>query len=273
MKRVLVQFLILVILLFGAYSLVKNTLRAPWSIKLNTDSITNFEHLMVSGEGTEFSITKVDSSFLLDVNGLSYPIKSEKLENYLRPLNSISSGKRLKKKQFDVLEAKGYWFDFTSSSVATTDFGIYEMDKLFYYQSQISKDYFLIDSMQCDSSAHFSYKSLLPNAINWTYDNSEAIFLRSIYLLDTLGVNKMDSTIYSIFKSRANRAAVDYSIQADWSYSLELFDSSNTVLNRFNVALDSQSNKVFLEQMKPFNSRIELDSFESNQFRMKLFTF
>ena len=76
MKRVLVQFLILVILLFGAYSLVKNTLRATWSIKLNTDSITNFEHLMVSGEGTEFSITKVDSSFLLDVNGLSYPIKS-----------------------------------------------------------------------------------------------------------------------------------------------------------------------------------------------------
>ena len=171
------------------------------------------------------------------------------------------------------MESRGYWFDFTSSKGATTDFGIYEMDKLFYYQSQVSKDYFLIDSMQCDSSTYFSYENLLPNAINWTYDNSDAIFLRSIYLLDTLGVNEMDSTIYSIFKSRADRAAVDYLIQEDWSYSLELFDSSNTVLNRFNVAIDSQSNKVFLEQIKPFNSRTELDSLESNQFRMKLFTF
>ena len=159
MKRILVQFLLILALLFGAYSLLKKKLHAPWVVAFNPEPITDFDRLMVSGMGEEFSIIEIDGAYWLELNGLSYPVDSLAVQRYLSPLQELRSGNRIKKKHFDLLESRGYTFDFTPDNERLKDFGVYQLKGNYYYQSSISKDYFQVDSFQ--STILFWYFSKL----------------------------------------------------------------------------------------------------------------
>ena len=264
MKRILVQFLLILALLFGAYSLIKKKLRSPWNVAFNPERITDFNRLMVSGMGEEFSIIGIDGGYWLEVNGLSYPIDSSTLKSYLNPLRELSSGSRIKKKHFDLLESKGYSFDFAPDNIRIKDFGIYQLKGNYFYQSSVSKDYFQIDSFLSDTILEFSYANLLPNAIEWTEKEHAVFKLRSICDLDTLEVFVPDTMILHVFEGLAKKQATDTIITANWRYNLEFIDSTNAVYHRYNFAIDTTTRDVFIEQTKPFNSRIQLDTFEAS---------
>ncbi len=263
MKRILVQFLLILALLFGTYSLIKKKLRAPWIVAFNPERITDFDRLMVSGMGEEFSIIGIDGAYWLELNGLSYPIDSSLVHHYLSPLQDLRSGNRIKKKHFDLLESRGYIFDFTPDNERLKDFGIYQLRGDYYYQSSISKDFFKLDSFISDTIMEFSYKTLLPNAITWNNYGIEGLKLRPIFNNDTLDVFEADSITLSVFEGLSRALATDTIILADWNCNLEFLDSMNTVFARYNVALDTTINEVFMEQIKPFNSRIKLDSVDA----------
>ena len=260
MKRILVQFLLLLALLFGTYSLIKKKLRAPWIVAFNPERITDFDRLMVSGMGEEFSIIGIDGAYWLELNGLSYPVDYSAVQRYLSPLQELKSGNRIKKNHFDLLESKGYTFDFTPDNERLKDFGIYQLMGDYYYQSSISKDYFQIDSFQSDTIFDFSYKNLLPNAVKWNNEGVEGLKIRPIFNNDTLDVLVADSITLSVFEGLSRTLATDTIILADWNGDLEFLDSMNTVYTRYNVAIDTTSNEIFMEQIKPFNSRTKLDS-------------
>lgn len=264
MKRILVQFLLILALLFGTYSLIKKKLSAPWIVAFNPERITDFDRLMVSGMGEEFSIIGIDGAYWLELNGLSYPIDSSLVQRYLSPLQELRSGNRIKKKHFDLLESRGYTFDFTPDNERFKDFGIYQLSGDYFYQSSISKDYFKIDSFKSETILEFSYKNLLPNAIEWYNEGTEDFKIRSVYNNDTLDVFEADSITLSVFEGLSKRLAIDTIILADWNCNIEFLDSTNTVFNRYNIALDTTTNEVVIEQIKPFNSRIKLDSVDSS---------
>ena len=273
MKRLFIQFLFLILLLLGAFVLLKNKLKAPWSAEFNNVSLTNFERLMVSGPNEDFEIMRVDSNYLLAVNGLSYPIGKDHLVEYFDPLKRIRSSKRIKKKRFDVLESKGYLFDFSPKTDSIESFGIFEKKGSYYYQSRISKDYFLLDSSKIEGISSFSFKSLLPNAVQWDYDNQDTLFLKCFYNTDTLAALELDSLFYAFFEKQSTKKVSDTLILADWAYRLEITNSANTVSKRFNLSLDTLTNKIYLEQLKPFSSRIELDSIDAAFINQSLFGF
>ena len=260
MKRIFVQFLLILALLFGTYSLIKKKLRAPWVVAFNPESITDFNRLMVSGMGEEFSIIGIDNAYWLELNGLSYPVDSSVVQCYLHPLHGLRSGNRIKKKHFDLLESKGYTFDFTPNNERFKDFGIYQLRGDYYYQSSISKDYFQIDSFQSDTILDFSYKNLLPKALEWSNYSTKSFKIRPIFNNDTLDVFVTDSITLSVFEGLSKAIATDTIILAEWNGTLEFLDSINAVYTRYNVALDTTTNEVFMEQIKPFNSRTKLDS-------------
>ena len=264
MKRILVQFLLILALLFGAYSLLKKKLHAPWVVAFNPEPITDFDRLMVSGMGEEFSIIEIDGAYWLELNGLSYPVDSLAVQRYLSPLQELRSGNRIKKKHFDLLESRGYTFDFTPDNKRLKDFGVYQLKGNYYYQSSISKDYFQIDSFQSDTILDFSYKNLLPKAVNWSGEGVEGLKIRPIFYNDTLDLFVADSITLSVFEGLSRVLATDTIILADWNGNIEFLDSMNVVYTRYNVALDTTTNEIFLEQIKPFNSRTKLDSVESS---------
>lgn len=260
MKRVFVQFLIILVILFGVFTFIKIKLRSPLNIAFDNAYITSFERLMVSGMGEEFSLIRIDSTYWLEVNSLSYPIESGKIYNYLAPLERMKSSKRIKKKNFDVLDSKGYWFDFSLSDNSFDDFGIYSSKGDYYYQSKVSKDYFRVDSFDVQSVTDFSYNNLLPRAIYWKEDWGTKMRLRSLTDNDTLAISNLDSLVLNLFSELSKRSATDQMILGECTLALELIDSTDQVQNRFNVALDSNEMTLILEQTKPFTSRVELDT-------------